>query len=91
MQVYLAAAGSGVEAEFEDDRRKELKVKVDGREWIFDFRIVKALKDTLEHNVDTDERMEKTYLGDQGGQKGLRRVKLVFSTGARQFVQWLEG
>ena len=36
-------------------------------------------------------RMEKTYLGDQGGQKGLRRVKLVFSTGARQFVQWLEG
>lgn len=43
MQVYLAAAGSGVEAEFEDDRRKELKVKVDGREWIFEFPVSSKL------------------------------------------------
>lgn len=92
VQVYFAAAGLDVIEEPEDiNPRNKLKVKAGRREWIFDFRIVKALKDTLEHNVDTDERMEKTYLGDQGGQKGLRRVKLVFSTGARQFVQWLEG
>ena len=92
VQVYFAAAGLDVIEEPEDiNPRNKLKVKAGRREWIFDFRIVKALNDTLEHNVDTDERMEKTYLGDQGGQKGLRRVKLVFSTGARQFVQWLEG
>ena len=92
MQVYFAAAGLDVIEEPEDiNPRNKLKVKAGRREWIFDFRIVKAMKDTLEHNVDTDERMEKTYLGDQGGQKGLKRVKLVFSTGARQFVQWLEG
>ena len=78
MQVYLAAAGSGVEAEFEDDRRKELKVKVDGREWIFDFRIVKALKDASEHNVDADKHMEKIHPRDQDDRRDTRKVRLVF-------------
>ena len=78
VQVYLAAAGSGVEAEFEDDRRKELKVKVDGREWIFDFRIVKALKDASEHNVDADKHMEKIHPRDQDDRRDTRKVRLVF-------------
>lgn len=90
VQVYLAAAGSGVEAEFEDDRRKELKVKVDGREWIFDFRIVKALKDASEHNVDADKHMEKIHPRDQDDRRDTRKVRLVFSTEARQFVMWRE-
>ena len=90
VQVYFAVAGLEVEAEPEDDRRNELKVKVGGREWIFDFRIVKALKDASEHNVDADDHMEKTYPIDQDDRRDLRKVRLVFSTGARQFVQWLE-
>lgn len=90
VQVYLAAAGSGVEAEFEDDRRKELKVKVDGQEWIFDFRIVKALKDASEHNVDADKHMEKIHPRDQDDRRDTRKVRLVFSTEARQFVMWRE-
>lgn len=90
VQVYFAVAGLEVEAEPEDDRRNELKVKVGGREWIFDFRIVKALKDVSEHNVDADDHMEKTYPIDQDDRRDLRKVRLVFSTGARQFVQWLE-
>lgn len=90
VQVYFSAAGLEVEAEPEDDRRNELKVKVGGREWIFDFRIVKALKDASEHNVDADKHMEKIHPRDQDDRRDSRKVRLVFATGARQFVQWLE-
>lgn len=88
VQVYFAAAGLEVEAEPEDDRRNELKVKVSGREWIFVFRFVKALKDASEHNVDADDHMEKTHPIDQDAREDLRKVRLVFSTEARQFVMW---
>lgn len=90
MQVYFAAAGLEVEAEPEGDHRNELKVKAGRQDWLFDFRIVKDLKDALVHCVDADECMRKTHLGNQEGRKDLRKVELVFSTGARQFVLWLE-
>jgi len=57
---------------------------------MFDFRIVKALKDASEHNVDADKHMEKIHPRDQDDRRDSRKVRLVFSTGARQFVQWLE-
>lgn len=90
VQVYFAAAGLEVEPEPEDDRRNELKVKAGGREWIFVFRIVKALKDASEHNVDADDHMEKTHPIDQDARRDLKKVRLVFSTEARQFVMWQE-
>jgi hypothetical protein len=90
VQVYFSAAGLEVEAEFQKDRRNELKVKVGGRKWIFDFRLVKTLKDASEHNVDADEHMEKTHPRDKDDRRDLRKVRLVFSIEARQFVQWLE-
>lgn len=91
VQVYFAAAGLDVIEEPEDiNPRNELKVKAGRRDWIFKFRIVKDLKEASVHCVDADECMRKTHLGHQEGRKDLRKVKLVFSTETRQFVQWLE-
>lgn len=90
VQVYFAAAGLEVETEPEGDRRNELKVKAGRQDWLFDFRIVKDLKDASVHCVDADECMRKTHLGNQEGRKDLRRVELVFSTETRQSVMWRE-
>lgn len=90
VQVYFAAAGLEVEAEPEGDRRNELKVKAGRQDWLFDFRVVKDLKDASVHCVDADECMRKTHLGNQEGRKDLRKVELVFSTEIRQFVMWRE-
>ena len=91
VQVYFAAAGVEIVEEYRGaNGRKELKVKAGRQDWLFDLRIVKDLKDASVHCVDADECMRKTHLGHQEGRKDLRKVELVFSTGARQFVQWLE-
>ncbi len=91
VQVYFAASGLEVVEEHRGTNgRKELKVKAGRQDWLFDFRIIKTLKDASEHNVGADKRTGETFLSDQKVPEDIRKVELVFSTEARQLVMWQE-
>ncbi len=70
--------------------RSDLEVNAGNRHWIFEFKIVQGGQGETEKLLEAVEQIKQKHYRDQQFSKELKKVALVFSVEARQFVKWQE-
>ena len=91
VQVYFAGAGLDVKVEHHNAHgRSDLEVNAGNRHWIFEFKIVQGGQGETEKLLEAVEQIKQKHYGDQQFSKEVKKVALVFSVEARQFVKWQE-
>ena len=91
VQVYFA--GAGLEPKVEQHNafgRSDLEVKASDRYWVFEFKVCHDRDNAVERLQEGIEQLRSRRYGEHLGEHHMRKVVLVFSLKARQFVKWQE-
>lgn len=91
VQVYMA--GAGLEPKIEQHNahgRSDLEVRAGKRHWVFEFKVAYEGDRSEFKLLGGIEQMKSKHYGEHTPSAELRRVVLVYSPSARQFIRWEE-